>query len=149
VPTSEKTAQSWKYTTNTPVSSWNTAPFDDSSWKTGNGGFGTTGTPAAVIGTAWNTSDIWLRRTFDAGSLTPAQVNSLILRLHHDEDVEIYVNGVQAAKVTGYVTSYEFAPIATAAQNAFVVSGSNVLAAHCHNTVGGQYIDVGVSLRDL
>jgi hypothetical protein len=144
VPTSETTAQRWKYVTTAPASSWPTATFNDGVWQTGNAGFGTAGTPGAIIGTTWNTSDIWLRRTFNPGNLTPAQASSLVLRLHHDEEAEIYVNGILAAAVTAYTQNYEFAPMTRAAQNAVVVNGSNVLAVHCHNTVGGQYIDVGI-----
>jgi hypothetical protein len=143
-PTSETTAQSWKYTTVTPDASWSSAAFNDGAWTAGNGGFGTAITPGAIIGTTWSTADIWLRRSFDAGNLTSAQINDLLLRLHHDEAAEIYVNGVLAAAVTGYTTGYEYTDMLKAAQNAVVLNGSNVLAVHCQNTTGGQYIDVGI-----
>jgi hypothetical protein len=144
VPTSEKTGQSWRYTTTMPAATWDTSSFDDSAWQTGNGGFGTTGTPAAVIGTTWNTADIWLRRTFNPGALTPTQIGELVLRMHHDEDAEVYINGVQAVALPGYTTAYGFFPMATAAQNAVMPNATNELAVHCHQTTGGQYIDVGI-----
>jgi hypothetical protein len=144
VPTSEAAGQSWRFTTTTPPSNWNTPGFNDSAWSTGSGGFGTAGTPGAVVRTTWSTSDIWLRRTFNPGSLTASQISNLVFRLHHDEAAELYVNGVLAATVTGFTTSYGFTPMTTAGQNAVVVSGSNVLAVHCHQTTGGQYIDAGI-----
>ena len=144
VPTSEAAGQSWRFTTATPPSTWNTTGFNDSAWSVGNGGFGTAGTPGAVIRTTWNTSDIWLRRTFNPGSLTAAQRSNLVLRLHHDEAAEIFINGVQAATVTGFTTGYGFTPMTAAGQNAVVANGNNVIAVHCHQTTGGQYIDTGI-----
>jgi hypothetical protein len=144
VPTSEAAGQSWRFTTTTPPSNWNTTGFNDSAWSVGNGGFGTAGTPGAVIRTTWNTADIWLRRTFNPGSLTAAQRSNLVLRLHHDEAAEIFINGVLAATVTGFTTGYGITPMTAAGQNAVVANGNNVLAVHCHQTTGGQYIDTGI-----
>ena len=67
----------------------------------------------------------------------------LQLDCFHDEDAEIYLNGVLAARVSGYTTEYDAIPIAPAARAA-LKPGKNVLAVHCHQTGGGQYIDVGL-----
>ncbi len=147
VPTSESTAQSWRYTTAAPASNWASTGFSDSAWSTGSGGFGTAGTPGAIVRTTWNTADIWMRRTFNPGSLTAAQIANLVLRLHHDENAEVYINGVQATTQSGYTSTYLYTPINTAALSAIVVNGNNVLAIHCHQTTGGQYIDAGISLK--
>ncbi|HVU51992.1 MAG TPA: arabinofuranosidase catalytic domain-containing protein [Polyangia bacterium] len=149
VPTSERTKQTWRYTTAAPDAAWSTSAFDDGTWTTGAGGFGTAGTPGAVIGTVWSSADIWLRRTFDPGPLTPQQLAGLVVRLHHDEDAEVYVNGVRALAVTGYTVSYEYAFASKAAQSAIVANGANTLAVHCHQTTGGQYIDAGLSVLGL
>ena len=62
----------------------------------------------------------------------------------HDEDVEIYVNGVLAASAKGYVGDYVQLPMSQAGRSA-LKPGKNVIAVHCHQTVGGQYIDVGIT----
>jgi hypothetical protein len=81
-----------------------------------------------------------LRREF---SLAADDRENLFLSVHHDEDAEIYVNGVLAAKLAGYTTDYEETSLAEPARAA-LVAGKNLLAVHCHQTGGGQYIDVGL-----
>lgn len=145
LPTSQGQAQFWKYTISAPPSNWYTTGFSDSGWSAGNGGFGTSGTPGAVIGTIWNTSDIWLRKQFTLGSLNSADLNNLALSVYHDEDCEIYLNGILAATAAGYTTSYSILPINQAAKDALVSNGTNLIAVHCRQTTGGQGIDVGIS----
>jgi len=140
VPTSEKTAQKWHYTTAKPANGWQKPDFDQASWTEASGGFGTKGTPGAVIGTEWNTPDIWMRRSFDLKELPKGEP---MLRIHHDEDAEIYLNGVLAARVVGYTTNYVEVPLTAAGARA-LKGGPNVIAVHCHQTGGGQYIDVGL-----
>ena len=70
----------------------------------------------------------------------------LSLNVHHDEDAEIYINGVLGARVGGFTSDYE--PIAISAEaRAAIRPGKDVLAVHCHQTGGGQYIDVGVTVE--
>ena len=149
VPSSQTTAQAWKYTTNTPPANWSATGFSDSAWSTGNGGFGTAGTPGAVVRTTWNTTDIWLRRTFNPGALTPQQLGNLIFNVHHDEDIEIYLNGVLAGSASGYTSTYGSLPMTAPGQAAILTNATNVLAVHCHQTAGGQYVDVGIDRRPL
>ena len=145
LPTSRKEPQEWRYTTRKPAKGWQTAGFEDSSWKKGPGGFGTRGTPGAVVRTTWNTPDIWLRRTFELPARGQA---GLLWQLHHDEDVEVYLNGKLVLKRAGYVTDYVPVPLSEEALKT-LRAGRNTLAVHCHQTKGGQYIDVGlVSLRE-
>lgn len=130
----------WRYTTQRPAAGWQQPGFDDSSWRQGRSGFGTRGTPGAVIGTVWNTSDIWLRRDFE---LPVGEWPNLQLWVHHDEDAEIYINGVEAGRFTGYSTEYDAAHLPAAAKAA-LKPGKNTLAIHCRQTGGGQYIDAGL-----
>jgi len=130
----------WQYTTNQPPDDWFAANFDSSTWKRSFGGFGTSNTPGAVVRTEWSTADIWLRRQFVLPESLP---NSWSLAIHHDEDVEVYLNGVLAATLEGHTVGYMIVPISAEAQGV-LTGGTNSIAVHCHQTSGGQYIDVGL-----
>ena len=141
VATSQKEPQDWRYTTSKPADDWFRADFDDSSWKTGPGGFGTKETPGTSVRTEWKSSDIWVRRSFTLTDKQP--VDRLLLLVHHDEDAEVYLNGVPAMKTSGYTTDYEWFEIRPEARKA-LHPGKNVIAIHCKQTGGGQYIDAGL-----
>ncbi len=138
-PTSEQAPQTWRYTTTQPAGDWFAPGFDDAAWPAGQGGFGATGTPGAVIGTTWKTADIWLRRHFRMETTDLALAG---LRIHHDEDAEVYVNGSKVAEFSGFVGGYSTVP--SDALRQALREGDNVLAVHCHQTSGGQFIDAGV-----
>lgn len=140
VPTSKEKAQPWRYTLDKPADGWCKTDFDDRPWKSGPGGFGAHGTPGAVVRTEWTTGAIWLRR---AVVLPDGPFANLQLQIHYDDDAEIYLNGVLAARMTGYTTAYKNVPIAEAARQT-LRPGANVLAVYCRQTGGGQYIDVGL-----
>ena len=69
------------------------------------------------------------------------------MRLAHDENAEIYINGTLVATFTGY-TTYIDRYIKKDKLSAFK-KGKNVIAVHCHQTTGGQYIDVGFQTLEL
>ena len=69
---------------------------------------------------------------------------NLEFNVFHDEDIEIYVNGVAAASAPGFITSYDTLPIKPAALALLKPGAVITLAAHCHQTTGGQGIDVGI-----
>jgi hypothetical protein len=138
VPTSQQQPQIWRYALDKPADDWHQPDFDDSSWKQGPGGFGEPSTPGAVVRTPWKTENIWLRRTFE---LTETEVTSLHLRIHHDEDAVVYLNGKQIASYEGFLTDYEDLPLDA---RAALRIGKNTLAIHCRQTRGGQYIDAGL-----
>jgi hypothetical protein len=107
-------------------------------WKESPAGFGAGNPPGAVIKTPWTTADIWLRREMEI----PAAFGNLQLWMHHDEDADVFINGVLAVRVHGYTTSYEVFPLLPAGEAA-IKPGPNLIAIHCHQTTGGQYIDAG------
>jgi len=149
LPASQNQGRTWTYTTSAPPSNWNAPNFDDSAWSSGQAGFGTSFTPGAVVRTTWNTSDIWIRQSFTMGPMTPVDRANLVFYVYHDEGCEIYLNGVLAASAAGYAASYVMLPLNAAGQNALMANGTNVIAVHCHQTSGGQNIDVGISKKVL
>jgi hypothetical protein len=143
IATSQVTPQTWHYTTDKPAENWITTGFDDSAWQKGTAGFGTDGTPGLVKHTTWNTDDIWLRRTITI----PAGITTSDLQfiVYHDEDVQVYVNGILATSEAGYNGAYVPLPINPPAL-ALLKPGTTVtLAVHCHQTTGGQGVDVGLA----
>jgi hypothetical protein len=130
----------WKYTTEQPATNWYEPEFDASGWKEGVGGFGTAGTPGIFLNTTWQTDDIWLRREF---TVTAEDVSRIKFQLFHDEDVEVYLNGVLAVKLPGFITDYDEFEISKEAVAA-LHPGDNSIAVHCHQTTGGQGVDVGI-----
>lgn len=144
IPTSEKVSQPWKYTVKAPPADWFSPSFDDSGWTQGRGGFGTNPPGHGIIGTAWTTDDVWIRRTFNPGNLTPQQIARLVLRDYHDEDIEVYINGILAYSAPGFISNYEYHPLSNEARQSLLPNATNTIAVHCHQTTGGQYIDVGI-----
>jgi hypothetical protein len=104
--------------------------------------FGREGTPGIRVGTPWTTNDIWLRREFHLEEIPEGDLH---LRIYHDEDAEVYVNGVPAGTFKQWVTCHVLARINIDARRA-LKRGRNVLAVHCHQTDGGQGVDVGLCL---
>jgi hypothetical protein len=130
----------WQYTFQTPGTNWFTPGYDTAGWQEGPAGFGTADTPGALVETVWDSADIWLRRKFPLGN---EDLRGLKLEAHHDEDAEIYFNGVLTAKLPGFITFYDRSDLLPEAVAA-LKPGTNTLAVHCHQTSGGQYIDVGL-----
>jgi beta-galactosidase/beta-glucuronidase len=140
-PAAQDKGVDWHYTTNAPVETWFQPDFDDTGWAKGAAGFGEPTTPNAHVRTPWKTKEIWLRRAFEAPS--DFKPHGLNLLLHHDEDAEIYLNGKRIAAFKRYTSAYETIPLENEARDA-LRPGRNVLAVHCRQTTGGQYIDVGI-----
>lgn len=136
LPDSQVEGITWSYTTKQPGTEWMHTEFDDRGWKAGPGGFGRKGTPGAQVRTDWHTPDIWLRKTITVDE-SPA---SLYLSINHDEDAEVYINGLMAHKVESHIGKY----ISVKLDPGSLKPGANVIAVHCHQTSGGQYIDVGL-----
>jgi len=143
IPTSRWDPLTWRYTVDKPADDWASRDFNDSNWHSGRGAFGTAGTPGITPNTNWSAQDIWLRRKFalPATGLDPSAVGLLVF---HDEDVEIYFDGVLAARAGGFVRDYELMEIRSDARQLLKPDAELVVAVHCRQHTGGQGIDVGL-----
>jgi len=142
VPTAESMPIAWHYASDPrPGPDWARPYLNDSRWRQGTAPFGTPDPAyARKPNTPWKAPDIWLRRTVE---LPDVKGGELFLRVYHDGDVEVYLNGVLAGKAAGFTVGYVLIPV-TPEGRAAAKQGKNVLAVHCHQSVGGQYIDVGI-----
>ena len=138
VPDARTKPQQWSYTFNPPVGVWYAPDFDAKAWKTGPGGFGQRNTPGAIAGTPWTTNEIWMRQTFELAEV-PA---SLALDVHHDEDVEVFINGTRVFVEKGHLKQYKRVALNDAVK--LLRKGKNLLAVYGRQTVGGQYMDAGL-----
>ena len=144
LPSSQTESQTWQYTFSKPDEGWYTSGYNDAAWKSGAAGFGTSNTPGSNVRTVWNTSDIWIRRRFNLNIPSTVNKDNLRLYIDHDEDCEVYINGVLAASIPGATLGYAQEAINKEALAAIRFNGNNVIAIHCHQTTGGQYIDAGL-----
>ena len=141
-PVATENRVQWQYTTQRPAGNWMKPGFEASNWQRGEGSFGTTITPGADVGTQWDTGDIWLRREIEI-SEDDLDGGELHWKLHHDEDVKIYLDGELVLEKDGFVAGYALVPVGEAA--AMLTPGKHLIAMHCHQTTGGQNIDVGLT----
>lgn len=141
VPMAEEKVWEAQYTREKPTEGWQNINFDDSSWKKGQGAFGTDNN--LNIHTPWTeeNSDIWVRRTVE---LTQDQLNGdMYVIFSHDDACEVYVNGTQVGK--GQMTWAEGIQVRLDGEKSKLLKpGKNVIAIHCYNKTGGALVDCGL-----
>ncbi len=130
----------YRFTFNDPGVGWEQPGFDDSSWSTALAPFGRGTVEGASYRSSWIGPDIWLRGDFDY--IGPAG-GSTYLRAFHQKELTAYVNGAFAASSADSSATYEDLPISAAA-NASIESGPGLIAAHCRQTAGAQFLDLGL-----
>ncbi len=127
-----------KYTESEPGDDWMKPNFNDASWKTGTAPFGNSGGAGK---TAWDSKDIWIRRTF---KVTDVNDKQLFLKIQHDDNCEAYLNGEKVYDVQHVINKIAYQPI-----NEKLKKGTNVLAIHVVNTGGNAWLDAGLSTEKV
>lgn len=141
VPMADEAAWSASVTRKKPETGWQTVNFDANGWKDEQGAFGSQEYPD--VRTRWTEehSDIYVRRTVE---LNNADADAdLYLIYSHDDVFELYINGTKVVDTgetwkTGEILHLD------GKLKGLLKSGRNLIAAHCHNTTGGAYLDFGV-----
>jgi hypothetical protein len=130
-------AKPYRFTTNSPGANWSAPLADDRTWATGRAPFGHA---LPGVSTTWTTGDIWLRQSF---TFTGKSLQAAALVIFYDEDTEVYVNGREIWRGSGFTTAYNAFAVTEALQQA-LQPGGNTLAVHTHQTTGGQFIDLAL-----
>lgn len=137
VPSGDEKPFEAAYTETKPADGWTNTGFNDAAWKRGMAPFGDNKSNAKTL---WRSHDIWMRRSF---MWSGEDVNGLFLKLLHDDNTELYLNGEKIYEHTGWLNKYHYIPLSEAAVKK-LVKGKNVLAVHVANTAGGASLDVGI-----
>ncbi|GAA4314638.1 DUF4965 domain-containing protein [Mucilaginibacter gynuensis] len=123
------------YTETKPEGDWKAAQYPATGWKQGASPIGDTEGLDKIL---WKTKDIWFRRTFTIAKTE--DINKLLLKLSHDDDVEVFLNGEELYSKVGVTNDYGLIPI----DKTKLKAGQNVLAMHVVNTGGGARADIGL-----
>jgi hypothetical protein len=140
--TTDEENYSVKYTEEAPSGNWFNADFNDASWKSGQAPFSDNQSKAKTV---WRSKNLWVRRTFD---LKDKSFNRLFLKLRHDDNVHVYLNGEKIYDVSGWKDQFKFIEIKKAVIQK-LKNKNNVLAIHIENTAGGQWLDAGLVTEDV
>ena len=115
-----------QYTESIPPEGWMNLDFDDKPWKQAVPPFSDDKTLARTV---WSTKNIWVRRTFQ---LNKININKLYLKLWHDDNVKVYLNGEMIYSCNCWNSKYETFPLSDAVISK-LKRGKNVLAIYCAN----------------
>ncbi|WP_208420087.1 glutaminase domain-containing protein [Paraflavitalea devenefica] len=137
VPASDEKSYAVAYTESEPATGWMNASFNDAQWKKGEAPFTDNNSSAKTV---WRSRNLWVRREF---TLDQTSFNNLFLKINHDDNAEVYLNGEKIYSYVGWLNKFHYFPIPEAARRK-LVKGKNILAIHVANTAGGAWLDAGI-----
>jgi len=137
LPAADETNWQCKFTEAAPAGDWQEINYNDAGWKTGTAPFANDAQQAKTL---WTSNDLWVRRKFTVSDL---DINKLILKLYHDDNIEVYLNGSKIYDFTGWTSDFKLIPLKDKFKNK-LKAGDNVLAVHIANTAGGAWLDFGL-----
>jgi hypothetical protein len=145
----------WRFLDNgsNPGSLWNSASFDDTAWKSGDGSFGYGDAQTTIVDSGPDTANKYIttyfRRSFPVANLSAYQGYELLVR--RDDGVVVYLNGneigrdnlVEGAEAFTLATvaiggADETNPVAFSVEPGSLLAGNNLLAAEIHQATSGS-----------
>lgn len=137
LPDAKHEAWEGRFVTKEPAKGWEKPDFDDASWQSGKGAFGTP--KSGETNTSWETKDIWVRREFTLPALS--NNGELYLVYSHDDDFELYLNGTSVVNTGNRAKTNVSTKLDRSLLNK---NGKNVIAVHCLDRGGLAYVDFGI-----
>jgi hypothetical protein len=134
--TSDETPYSVKYTETLPQGDWTSAAYAAGDWKTAPMPLGDN---PSTVKTLWKTDNIWVRRAFTVADV--ASINELFLKIDHDDNIELYLNGKKIYSKIGWTSTLQYYAIS----KDDLKTGDNIIAIHLANTAGGRFLDFGLA----
>ncbi|WP_207532103.1 glutaminase family protein [Desertivirga arenae] len=134
LPAADQSEYTVQYTETRPANGWEGISFNDNAWKSGAAPLGS---DKGEVKTPWKTNDIWVRRSFDLNKISEKAV---YLKLNHDDNIEVYINGKPAYSKAGWTENYAYIPV----NKKLLKTGRNIIAVHVANTAGGRWLDMGL-----
>lgn len=143
VPSGSEADVTVHYTFEKPEANWSAENFSVDSWKSGAVPLGGK-VDNAIAKTSWTSREVWMTRDFELTQIPDGEVQ---LNIFFDDDVEVYLNGIQAYQCSPcYVNDYVVREISEAARKSLKV-GKNRFSIHCTNPQGPGFIDAGLISR--
>ena len=121
---------------------WTNPNFNDGGWATEDAAWGSAGEyPNCRQDWRQENSDVFIRRTVRLSSADLSK--DLWVQYSHDDIFELYINGHRVIS-TGETWLQGEQYQLSSEDKRYLVDGDNIIAAHCHNTTGGAYVDFGL-----
>ncbi len=136
LPAADEGNYTVSYTETQPAEGWMRPGFDDSKWQSAYAPFGDNDQAA----TKWLSKNLWVRRVF---TLNNTDIDKLFLKINHDDNTEVYLNGEKIYSYVGWLNKYKYVPVEDAIKQK-LKKGKNILAIHIANTAGGAWLDAGL-----
>lgn len=145
LPTASGGGWTCRYTTSQPSDGWFGTDFNDSSWSTGEGAFGSVPEEQLAI-TAWRTPKVWVRRDFSLPAY--ADGKPLYLNYSHDDDAVIYINGIKIVD-TGNACHKDVRVELPQEVIESLRPEGNVIAAYCYDRGGRLFLISDLNMRPI